>query len=181
LDDGLRRDTIPRSANSLIMGISMAIKFANVFQPNLFGGSSSDQLYGDGANNYISGGDGADYVNAGAGNDTINGGFGNDLLTGGKGSDTFQFGQYSGGDVITDFNPFQDHIELGSDVFIDQVQYVSGGTLITFGNDSGGPGAAASHPTVFLSGINLTTAFAPDPTDPPHLTAGFVDHGTFIV
>jgi Ca2+-binding RTX toxin-like protein len=131
----------------------MAFKFATQFSPNLQGTQYGDALYGDSAANLINGGDGADYINAGAGNDVINGGFGNDWLTGGTGADRFQFGQYSGSDVITDFKAGGgDKLVLGKDVYIAAVQLVGGGTLLTLGNSSGDPGAAGSHPTILLLG-----------------------------
>jgi hypothetical protein len=49
----------------------------------------------------------------GAGNDTLNGGAGADLLVGGAGADTFNF--FSGqanGDLLRDFTPGVDHIDL---------------------------------------------------------------------
>jgi Ca2+-binding RTX toxin-like protein len=48
----------------------------------------------------------------GAGNDTINGGGGNDVLFGEGGADTFVFRRGTGGDLIGDFTPGTDRIDI---------------------------------------------------------------------
>jgi Ca2+-binding RTX toxin-like protein len=76
------------------------------------GGPGDDELAGEAGNDRLSGGDG---------NDLLRGGGGRDLLTGGAGRDTFRFARGSTGgtdrrqaDVITDFDPASDTIELQS-------------------------------------------------------------------
>ena len=44
----------------------------------------------------------------------LDGGFGNDILTGNKGADIFRLSR--GEDVITDFNPKQDGLQIGFDL-----------------------------------------------------------------
>ncbi|NBE07792.1 calcium-binding protein [Paragemmobacter ruber] len=76
----------------------------------LEGGSEADWLTGDGGGDWLFGGDGADRLEGGAGAD---------WLTGGEGLDVFVFDVTAGGataggeiDVITDFLPGQDRLEL---------------------------------------------------------------------
>ncbi len=55
-----------------------------------------------------------DILTGGDGNDTINGGPGNDTLRGGAGADIFRLRAGEGQDLILDFNPAQDRLDLGS-------------------------------------------------------------------
>ena len=88
----------------------------------------------------IAGGDGADAIDGGAGADTLNGGAGNDTLTGGAGADRFVFGLGGGADVIADFVPGVDRIDLTAlpglaryaDVRALMVP-VGGGVMVNFG------------------------------------------------
>ena len=88
---------------------------------NRAGTSGNDILSGDGNANSLSGSDGNDLLFGNAGNDTLNGGSGNDLLvggsgndlmTGGSGNDQFVFAAGFGKDIITDFVPGHDRIDL---------------------------------------------------------------------
>jgi Ca2+-binding RTX toxin-like protein len=94
---------------------------ANVFN----GMSGNDTLLGFGGNDWLSGGSGNDSLNGGAGQDLISGGIGADTLFGGADADTFQFVSqyetagsdpsgidYANTDVILDFNPAQDTIDV---------------------------------------------------------------------
>ena len=94
------------------------------------GGSGNDHMFGDAGADTIDGGQGDDRIEGGAGNDTLDGGansdaisggdgadliiggYGNDTLTGGEGGDTFVFGDFSGRDVITDWEAGVDVIEI---------------------------------------------------------------------
>jgi serralysin len=85
---------------------------------NAIGGSGNDTLVGNAIANTLSGGAGNDILSGGGGNDILIGGTGIDTLTGGTGADTFVFatgdsspvaGQH---DLITDFTPGVDHIDL---------------------------------------------------------------------
>lgn len=110
----------------------------------IFGGGGSDTLDGGSGSDDLSGGSGADAIDGGSGNDIINGGAGDDGLTGGTGSDIFQFYDNFGADVIRDFNPAEDTIELyGSN---DSVTILPG--LVLDGPD-GIPG------TIDDTGVNL--------------------------
>jgi len=86
----------------------------------LNGGDGNDSLYGGSGNDTLDGGKDNDTLNGGDGNDTLIGGRGDDTMTGGNGEDTFVFGDDNpwnddndvGDDVITDFNPDQDKIDV---------------------------------------------------------------------
>jgi hypothetical protein len=93
---------------------------------NVFNGmSGNDTLLGFGGNDWLGGGSGNDSLNGGAGQDLISGGIGADTLAGGPDADTFQFVSqyetagsdpsgidYANTDVILDFNPAQDTIDV---------------------------------------------------------------------
>ena len=91
------------------------------------GGGGSDHLFGDAGNDIITGSDNFDDIRGGTGIDTINGqggsdlifgGRGQDFLTGGAGFDSFYLKSVAdsvrgaGRDIITDFNPADDFINL---------------------------------------------------------------------
>ena len=85
----------------------------------IISGKTGNNIDGGAGNDAIVSNAGNDVVNAGAGDDTLNGGAGYDRLTGGTGNDTFTFasikdsGKTTGKvDVITDFTPGEDHIQL---------------------------------------------------------------------
>lgn len=106
---------------------------------SIFGGGGRDRLNGGGGNDHIVGNMGADSLIGGTGHDTLNGGRGNDkllggsgadMLTGGHGRDVFIFQRndlvdwdnLTGScaerlaqiDLVTDFNPEVDTIDLSS-------------------------------------------------------------------
>jgi Ca2+-binding RTX toxin-like protein len=62
--------------------------------------------------NTLTGSELANWLLGGAGNDTINGGGGNDVLFGEGGADTFVFRRGTGGDLIGDFTPGTDRIDI---------------------------------------------------------------------
>ena len=105
----------------------------------MHGGDDDDVMYGGAGNDKMSGDDGADDVQGGYGDDVVDGGIGNDrldgganndvitggdgadliiggygqdTLSGGEGQDTFVFNDFSGKDVITDFESGVDTIEI---------------------------------------------------------------------
>ncbi len=84
-------------------------------------GNDNDEIHGEGGNDIIKAGDGNDILYGGTGNDILHGGSGNDILAGDKGNDelwgwrgadTFVFDAGSGIDVIKDFDPAVDTIDL---------------------------------------------------------------------
>ncbi len=99
---------------------------------DIFGGAGNDTLIGNGGTDMCAGGDGNDKVDGGKGNDTLFGddgddtligNTGNDILTGGAGADVFQFKTLSANetDIITDFQPGLDTIQLIGATSYDQV------------------------------------------------------------
>lgn len=88
----------------------------------LQGLAGNDVLYGGGGGDTLEGGSGKDWLFGQAGRDNLAGGDGNDVLvggaavdtlTGGAGADHFRFtaaGDF--GDVITDFAPGEDYVEI---------------------------------------------------------------------
>ncbi|HWU92633.1 MAG TPA: Ig-like domain-containing protein, partial [Sphingomicrobium sp.] len=83
----------------------------------LWGGPGNGNLSGGAGDDRLDGGSGNDLLNGGTGNDRLVGGTGNDTLTGGSGSDVFVFDRGFGHDVVTDFTPGTDHLELSRDLF----------------------------------------------------------------
>jgi len=94
----------------------------------LFGGSGDDILQGGVGKDMIVGGQGDDILYGGAGNDKLVGGAGSDVLEGGAGddhlwggnwtedgaSDTFAYSPGGGKDMIHDFEPEHDQIDLSA-------------------------------------------------------------------
>ncbi|MGL6035658.1 MAG: type I secretion C-terminal target domain-containing protein, partial [Legionella sp.] len=85
----------------------------------LVGVLGDDILEGKAGDDLLYGGEGNDVLNGGEGNDLLIGGPGNDILTGGAGKDIFKWQVDDHGtagapdiDVITDFNPQEDKIDL---------------------------------------------------------------------
>lgn len=97
---------------------------ANVIQggggaDRLAGRRGSDRLAGQDGNDTLDGGTGADLLEGGSGNDRLVGGLGADHLTGGRGADVFVFrglgdSRVEAPDIITDFDPRADRIDLGA-------------------------------------------------------------------
>lgn len=77
-------------------------------------GGGNDKVKGGGDDDDINGGRGGDKIQAGQGDDRIDGGEGSDVLHGGGGRDTFVFSQNSHLDLVRDFDPGRDHIEINT-------------------------------------------------------------------
>ena len=81
------------------------------------GADGNDLLKGGGGGDDLTGQDGDDRIVGGAGDDTLFGGTGRDRLSGGGGADNFVFSSTlikANVDVITDFKPVDDTIQLNS-------------------------------------------------------------------
>ncbi|AXA55083.1 retention module-containing protein [Pseudomonas thivervalensis] len=142
---------------------------------NLVGSNFNDTLVGDGASNRIDGGLGHDVLNGAGGNDLLIGGLGNNTLTGGSGADTFQWqAGNSGHDVITDFAPGVDKLDLsqllqgenGSAASLDDYLHFSvsgsGGSVVTSIDVSAIAGATPNQ-TIDLAGVNLASYYGVTP------------------
>jgi Ca2+-binding RTX toxin-like protein len=82
---------------------------------SLFGGGQNDVLFGGDGNDSLRGNNGNDMITGGTGDDTIVGGNGTDALTGGEGNDRFVFASPAdGGDLIADFNPGSDRLNISA-------------------------------------------------------------------
>jgi Ca2+-binding RTX toxin-like protein len=142
---------------------------------NLVGSNFNDTLTGDNNSNIITGGLGNDVLNGGGGDDLLIGGLGNNTLTGGAGADTFQWlKDNSGHDVITDFTPGTDKLDLsqllqgenGTTASLDDYLHFtvtgSGPSTVTSIDVSALAGAAPSQ-TIDLAGVNLASHYGVTP------------------
>ncbi|MDR6956206.1 VCBS repeat-containing protein [Pseudomonas brassicacearum] len=142
---------------------------------NLIGSNFNDTLTGDGASNRINGGLGHDVLNGGGGDDLLIGGLGNNTLTGGSGADTFQWqAGNSGHDLITDFTPGLDKLDLsqlllgenGSAASLDDYLHFSvtgSGASVTTSIDISSIAGGTPNQTIDLAGINLASQYGVTP------------------
>ena len=79
---------------------------------SLAGGDGLDMLFGQDGADMLFGGDGDDFVSGGDGNDSISGGAGADEIETGSGSDEVVFEAGFGIDIVVDFNPATDLLDL---------------------------------------------------------------------
>ncbi|MGY4815818.1 retention module-containing protein [Pseudomonas chlororaphis subsp. piscium] len=158
---------------------------------NLVGSNYNDNLTGDNNANITTGGLGNDVLNGGGGDDLLIGGPGNNSLTGGSGSDTFQWQQgNSGHDLVTDFTPGIDKLDLSqllqgenasSASLDDYLQFTvtgSGPSLVTSIDVSAVAGATPSQ-TIDLAGVNLAAHYGVTP-GAGGVIAGGADTATII-
>ncbi|MBV7556468.1 VCBS domain-containing protein, partial [Pseudomonas sp. PDM28] len=142
---------------------------------NLTGSNFNDTLTGNSSNNVINGGLGNDILNGGGGDDLLIGGLGNNTLSGGAGADTFQWlKDNSGHDVITDFTPGTDKLDLsqllqgenGTTASLDDYLHFtvtgSGASTVTSIDVSAMAGAAPNQ-TIDLAGVNLASQYGVTP------------------
>jgi VCBS repeat-containing protein len=138
---------------------------------NLVGSNFNDSLTGDHDSNIITGGLGNDVLNGEGGDDFLIGGLGNNTLTGGSGADTFQWlSGNSGHDLITDFTPGADKLDLSQllqgetntaaslDDYLHFTVSGSGASLVTSIDVSAMAGAAPNQ-TIDLAGVNLASHY----------------------
>ena len=142
---------------------------------NLTGSNYNDTLTGDNNSNIINGGLGNDVLNGGGGDDFLIGGLGNNTLTGGAGADTFEWLKgNSGHDVVTDFAPGTDKLDLSQllqgesntaaslDDYLHFTVSGSGASVVTSIDVSALAGAAPNQ-TIDLAGVNLASHYGVTP------------------
>ncbi|HEY9814646.1 MAG TPA: hypothetical protein V6D20_02395, partial [Candidatus Obscuribacterales bacterium] len=102
----------------------------------LLGFQGNDRLLGDNGNDLLEGGAGNDVLDGGAGHDRLIGGRGSDRITTGLGRDILVTGPRDGTDIVTDFNPRQDRIQLTGSLTVGQLTFRQrqDNTLIQAGN-----------------------------------------------
>jgi uncharacterized repeat protein (TIGR03803 family) len=112
--------------------------------------STGETLFAQRANVTLTGGSGADVLIAGQ----------NDTLTGGGGRDTFVFNPHFGKDVITDFNPALDVLNISSTLFSNVSD------LLAHSTDAKGNAVihADAADTITLIGVSVAD-LAANPTD----------------
>jgi VCBS repeat-containing protein len=142
---------------------------------NLVGSNFNDTLTGDNNNNVINGGLGNDILNGGGGDDLLIGGMGNNTMTGGPGADTFQWLKgNSGHDLITDFTPGTDKLDLsqllqgenGTTASLDDYLHftVTGtGASVLTSIDVSAMAGATPNQTIDLAGVNLASHYGVTP------------------
>ncbi len=116
----------------------------------LIGGAGRDDLVGGNGNDLLDGGMGPDLLIGGHGNDRLIGGGAADRLTGDLGADVFVLGAGDHGeaDVITDFQPGVDRLELPSGVGVEDLVFAGSGIY--------GAGGTAAALLVTLAGVDTT-------------------------
>ena len=105
-------------------GAGSDILFGGSGADRIDGGSDDDNLLGGNGDDILFGSSGKDILSGDNGNDYLQGDSGDDILTGGAGSDKFAFATGSkfdirelGVDIINDFTPDQDKIQLSKYTF----------------------------------------------------------------
>jgi hypothetical protein len=123
----------------------------------------SNVIVGLGGNDHLVGGNLADVLLGGAGNDILIGGLGNDVLSGGTGSNTFKFLEMSGTsanfgkDIIVDFQPGKDVIEIDHSLFANVAALQA--AIADDGHGNAVVTADANN-TITLAGLSVATATA---------------------
>ncbi|MHC8315564.1 retention module-containing protein [Pseudomonas sp. LB3P31] len=142
---------------------------------NLVGSNFNDSLTGDNNSNVITGGLGNDVLNGGGGDDFLIGGLGNNTLTGGAGADTFQWLKgNSGHDVVTDFTPGTDKLDLsqllqgenGTTASLDDYLHfkvIGSGASVLTSIDVSAMAGATPNQTIDLAGVNLASHYGVTP------------------
>lgn len=139
---GLR---LTATADTLVLGATDDLIYADAGNDRITGGDGNDTLYGEAGNDTLNGGngndlldggEGVDQLNGDAGNDTLIGGKGNDILNGGVGADTYVFSLGDGQDTINTGDSGIDTIQFKG-VSIDQITNITrsaNNLIIEYGN-----------------------------------------------
>lgn len=104
------------------------------------GGGAAATLAGSGGNDVLAGGAGGETLAGGQGDDVIMDGAGSDRMTGGAGADVFVLAGDGVSDVITDFDPGQDRLDLSEWAFLRNagqltIQQTAWGVSIAFASE----------------------------------------------
>ncbi len=83
-------------------------------QDDLAGNDGDDRIFGESGADDLRGNDGDDVIKGGSGKDTIEGGQGKDKLTGEDGNDVFVFKDGFDKDIVVDFDPGTDLLDLSA-------------------------------------------------------------------
>ena len=141
-----------------------------------YGTNGDDNLTGSSAGEVLSGGDGNDRVDGWAGDDILLDGAGRDSLRGGAGADIFALEADATLDVILDFNPSQDRIDLSAWPMLRNIGQITfaataDGAQLTFGDEvlriisaTGQPFAAQEILTPNVIGVTRVPASVPAPS-----------------
>ena len=127
------------------------------------GGEGDDLIVGGSGDDSISGGEGNDVIRAGSGDDVVDAGEGDDTIGLGSGSDTVVFSADFGADVIEDFRPGEDVIDLtafGDITSLDQLTFTeeNGSTVITAPGLSGSITVRGATADELRSGSSIEVA-----------------------
>ncbi|MCY4488575.1 MAG: hypothetical protein OXF11_15895 [Deltaproteobacteria bacterium] len=146
------------------------------------GGDDEDGFYGGG---------GLDILSGGGGDDRLNGGKHDDTLTGGTGKDVFVFEPEHGDDIVTDFTPDEDIIDLAAFTEIKRFNQL---TLTADGNDTLLDLTAHGGGLIRLQGVALDVLDADDfryePTQAIEVTltevdeiflTGFMNYNDYVI
>lgn len=112
----------------------------------LNGNQGDDTLQGDAGNDTLRGGQGDDSLSGGDGSDWLSGDRDSDTMSGGGGADIFHHFDGAGSDVVIDFNPLEDRIQLDLGAVYSAVQSSAGVTV----------SLNASGDTLLLMGVSMT-------------------------
>lgn len=156
---GWGRDRIwgEAGANLLLGQAGADSLYGGAANDTIKGGGGTDKAWGYDGDDILVGGQGQDQLFGGNGDDILSGDAGGDWLTGGAGADSFVFGPAHGRDVITDFTPGEDQIDLrglavvGDDFADLEIRQKSAGVLVVTGEGE-----------ILLRGLELEAVTADD-------------------
>lgn len=102
------------SDGTTILALDQLVYLGAAANDFVIGGDSDDWLAGNEQNDFLEGGDGDDALYGGHARDTLTGGSGDDDLQGGLGADRFVFGDNDGRDLVLDFKPGVDKLDVST-------------------------------------------------------------------
>lgn len=165
----------------------LAIETGDLAPPRL-AGPAGDTLVGDGRNDLLAGGAGGDLLHGQGGDDILLDGAGSDTMWGGAGADVFVFVRDGQRDVVMDFDPAQDRLDLSALGLIygresvDIVQAGAGLLITAAGEEIELRGAGILRPEMLTSAhlVDLWHIVGPPP-DPQGSVSGDGPGGTLLM